>query len=139
MYNFIRLPYAHLVFDDATMEEAVRAISAQMDAQDGLKPTRERPIVQAERELAQLHQFINRMSLRRFKRILMSHPDWELIRFHRYGGSKRYLPFVRFRVIPLLDELGGSALFLLRKSQGARIRRWDFLSPVTRLSGPLIV
>ncbi len=137
--NFIRLPWPHLLFGWATMEQAVRHIAERMERQATDRPARESPTEQAERELHQLHGFINRMSLRRFKRMLMAHENWKLLRFHRFAGSRWALPFVLFRNMPLLAELGGAALVLLEKSPGQRITRSDFYAPRTKLAAPRII
>jgi hypothetical protein len=94
---------------------------------------------QAERELHQLHHYINKMSVRRFKRILTEQRDWELVSFHRFVGSSKGLPFVLLRNLPVLEELGGHLFFVLRKSTGSRIERRSFRSRATRLPLPRIV
>jgi len=138
LYDFIRLPYAHLFFGWTTMEQAARHLAIEMEKTGGHR-MRETPTRHLEKALFQLRHYINRMSVRRFRRLLRAQPGWQLVRFHRYAVSRFGLPFVLLRNMPAIEELGGHLFAVLRKTTGSRISRRSFFAARTRLDAPRLL
>ncbi len=121
LYNWIRFPYAHLLFSDRTMINAARIIAKRTIPRT---PRREAPEEQVEREIYQFEHFINKITLRRFKRYLISSPNWNLVCLHTYGRRRIFYPFIH---IPFINEMFVSIFCVLEKSPGQRIKPKDFL------------
>jgi hypothetical protein len=83
----------------------------------------ETPTEQAEREIYQFEHFINRMTLRGFKKILTRSPDWKLVAFHRYCTNRRIGLLLEF---PYVAELFGAVICVMEKSPGVAINHYDF-------------
>ncbi|GAJ00309.1 unnamed protein product, partial [marine sediment metagenome] len=125
LYNFIRVPRAHYFFSDAVMIEAARQIAVELErrAANAQRPMRETPMEQAEREIYQFKHFINRMTLKRFKKIVPQSLGWRLVAFHRYCTTRREILFLE---LPYLDELCGAVICVLEKSPGSAVSHDDF-------------
>lgn len=126
LHNFVRVPWPHLFFSDKTMVAATRAVAAQQAAKILDKHLAEKHKAQAEREIYYFENFINKITLRRWKRLLTASPDWELLCFHKYtgGGKSRFArPFMN---LPIFDELFGGIFCALKKAIGRRIQMKDF-------------
>ena len=128
------LRHLRTFFDWRALERAARAGTTGTRATDDASFATATPTQQAEREIAQLEHFINKISLRRFKRLLKLQIGWELVGFHRYVYQRRRAAFVITRNMWPIDEIYGSLVFLLRKAAGKRIRASDFRSLQTRMS-----
>jgi ubiquinone/menaquinone biosynthesis C-methylase UbiE len=126
LYNFIRVPRAHYFFSDAAMIEATRQIAMTRQYRAANTPQTsmlETPTEQAEREIYQFEHFINRMTLRGFKKILTRSPDWKLVAFHRYCTNRRIGLLLEF---PYVAELFGAVICVMEKSPGVAINHYDF-------------
>lgn len=121
LYNFIRVPWPHLLFTDRAMIEATRVIAEQIRLPN--TPRRETPREQAEREIHQFKYFINKITLRRWKELLLKSPNWRLVCFHAFCGKRLFCPFIR---APLLCEIFTWVFCVLEKIPGNNIGREDF-------------
>jgi ubiquinone/menaquinone biosynthesis C-methylase UbiE len=121
LFNWIRLPWPHLLFSDRTMMEASRIIAQRASARG--TSSRERPQEQVEREIHQFEHFINKITLRNFKKYLLNSPNWKLACFHTFCTNNLFRPFVD---MPLLTEMFVSVFCVLEKTPGQSIRPADF-------------
>ncbi len=129
LYNWIRLPWAHLPFSDETMIEATRVIAKRASAV--AVESRETQLEQVEREIYMFKHFINKITLRRFKQYLLASEGWRLVCFHTFCTNDLFRPFLG---IPILAELCVSVLCVLEKQPGGSIRRADFRASDNRLT-----
>lgn len=133
LYNWIRLPWAHLLFSDETMIEAARTIAkraARQETPSRETSSRETAARQVEREIHQFRHFINKITLRKFKQYLLVSENWRLICFHTFCTNGLFRPFIG---IPILAEMFVSVYCVLEKAPGQRIGKADFVRADERL------
>ena len=128
LYNWIRLPWAHLFFSDATMISAARHIAAKATSRH---PTsRKTAQEQVEEEIDLFTHYVNKITLRRFKRYLLASSGWKLVCLHTFCTNGLFRLLIG---IPLIGELFVSVFCVLEKAPGERIEPAAFRSSDKRL------
>ncbi len=110
LYNFVRVPWAHLIFSDQALIEATRIVSARFAARDPGGRRRETYAEQAEREIHQFRYFVNRISLCRWRKLLRRQ-GWKVV-VEDTQCTGRKIPVFN---LPVLDELYNSLFYVLQK------------------------
>ena len=85
LQNFIRLPWAHLVFSDETMVKATRTIAKQLAHRYPEECRRETFESQAEREILQFRHFINKITLSKWRQLIKRQQGWRIVRANTQG------------------------------------------------------
>jgi len=110
LYNFIRIPWVHLFFSDETLIEATRLIARQLSGKRAGEKRRETYEEQAEREIYQFKHFVNRITLKRWRKMI-GDGRWRIL-WEDTQALGRRIPLLR---LPLLEELYNSLFYVLEK------------------------
>lgn len=109
LYNFIRFPWPHLLFSDATMIDATRAIARQMAEKHSGQSGRESYKEQAEREIYQFQHYVNRITLAQWRKFIARYEGMEvLVAKTRFGRN----PIFR---LPVIEELRNDIFYVISK------------------------
>ncbi len=110
LFNFIRLPWAHLVFSDETLIKATRIIAQQLTQRYPEEKRRETFEAQAEREICQFQHYINKITLLKWRKLISGQRGWKIVLANTQRTAK--LPLFK---LPILEELHNSIFFVLKK------------------------
>jgi ubiquinone/menaquinone biosynthesis C-methylase UbiE len=103
LYNRIFVPWCHLLFSRDTLAEALRELARRRGV--GLDPVRAGEEAQrAEEEIAYFDNHLNRMTLRRFHKLLEDQPGLVLRRWMKWTPPK-LRPLAPLLRVPGLDEV----------------------------------
>jgi len=103
LYNSIFVPWCHLLFSRDTLADTLRELARRRGI--GLDPIRAREEAQrAEEEIAYFDNHLNRMTLRRFRKLLEDQPGLVLRRWMKWTPPK-LRPLAPLLRVPGLDEI----------------------------------
>ncbi len=117
--HYVTLPYAHLVFARGTVARAAE-IAGSRQIRDLPESGREAYRKRLSFGLWQARESINEMSIRRWERLLMATPGFELVAYRKFVDRRIYRPLL---AVPLTQELVASVFAVLEKRPGAHIDR----------------
>ncbi len=110
LYNFIRMPWAHLFFSDSALVEATRIIASQLTEENPTNKRRESYQEQAEREIYQFKHHVNKITLGGWRELVRNR-DWRIVLEETQSSGKK-IPIFN---LPLLEELYNSLFYVLKK------------------------
>jgi ubiquinone/menaquinone biosynthesis C-methylase UbiE len=103
LYGSIFVPWCHLLFSRDTLADTLRELARRRGI--GLDPVRAREEAQhAEEEIAYFDNHLNRMTLRRFRKLLDDQPGLVLRRWMKWTPPK-LRPLAPLLRVPGLDEI----------------------------------
>lgn len=103
LYGSIFVPWCHLLFSRDTLAETLRELARRRGV--GLDPVQAREETQrAEEEIAYFDNHLNRMTLRRFRKLLEDQPGLVLRRWMKWTPPK-LRPLTPLLGVPGLDEV----------------------------------
>lgn len=111
LYDFIRLPWAHLVFSDDTLINATRVIAGHLSCKHANEHRRETFKGLAEREIYQFQHYINKITLAKFHRIIMQDQGWKILTLDLHCRGAKFPIFK----LPILEELFNNIFCVLQK------------------------
>lgn len=106
LYDYIRTPWCHLIFTEWLLREVLAAVLERRGSED--------PVGEAAALIDEYHAELNRLTVRRYRKIVAGTPGVEVVTEERRPPKFSFLsPLTR---IPLLGELfTGTVISFLRK------------------------
>ncbi len=111
LLNFIRLPWAHLLFSDETLIKVTRIIAKQLAQRYSEEHRRETFEAQAEREIYQFQHYVNKITLVKWRKLIKGQKGWKIVVANTQCNRVK-LPLFK---LPILEELHSSIFVVLQK------------------------
>ncbi|MFH1755303.1 MAG: class I SAM-dependent methyltransferase [Candidatus Latescibacterota bacterium] len=112
LYDYIYIPWCHLIF---TRRQLLKAITEIFASGEGRAPSTN-PVADAEKVMASFDRDLNRMSVRRFFKMVKDHPS--LVITYRELKPPKYNFVKALNRLPLIRELFTGSLICRLEKQG---------------------